>query len=157
MLAVYPEGPPLSLSAYVSALNDASLETGVEPERFVGALPAPSACSVHAVARAVPPLSLVTVLIRCSAGALSLFTIVQVAVWPVASVTALPTSEPPLQDQLPAVYPEGPPLSASVYATPAVTFFGPAPPWPEKEFGSLPAPVADRSQAVGSAVPPLSL
>ena len=64
---------------YVSALNEAPLSTGVVPDRFDGALPVPVAVSVQAVATAVPPLSFVTVLRRCSDGALSLFSIVQVA------------------------------------------------------------------------------
>jgi hypothetical protein len=54
------------------------VSTGVEPYRFDGEPPVPVAVSVQSVARAVPPLSFVTVLIRCSAGALSLFVIVQV-------------------------------------------------------------------------------
>ena len=96
-------GPSLSLRAYVSALNEAPLLTGVGPERFDGALPVPSACSVHSVAAAVPPLSFVTVLRRCSDGALSLLLIVQVTSSPSPTVIELPPWLPPVQTHEPAV------------------------------------------------------
>ena len=93
------------------ALKEPPLSTGVEPESGVG----PPAVSVQAVARAVPPLSLVTVLRRCSAGALSLLLIVQVTFSPSPTVIWLPFwLPPPVQTQLPPVYPGGPPVSESV-------------------------------------------
>jgi hypothetical protein len=58
--AVYPDGP-VSPSVYVSALKTVPLLTGVWPDRLVGESPVPVAVSVQAVARAVPPVSVVTV------------------------------------------------------------------------------------------------
>ena len=57
------------------------------PDRFVGDATVPVAVSVQAVAAACPPLLLVMVLRRWSAGALSLFVIAQVAVLPAVTVT----------------------------------------------------------------------
>src|SRR2546427_153491 len=65
-------------------------------------------CIDHSEAVALPPLSFTTCLITVSVGATSLFVIVQVLLWPGASVTL------PLESQSPeivAVYPLGPPDS----------------------------------------------
>jgi len=45
--AVYPKGSPLSARVYVSALNVASLITGVVPDKLVGELPVPVAVKVQ--------------------------------------------------------------------------------------------------------------
>ncbi len=70
-------------------MKAAPLSTGVEPLRLVGLPPVPVAVSVQAVFRAVPPLSLVTVLRRCKAGALSSLLMVQVTLPPNGTVTCV--------------------------------------------------------------------
>jgi len=59
---------------------------------------------VKAVAAAVPPLLLMTVLTSVRLGALSSLVIVQVAAWPLASAIELPVCVPvPVQTHAPAV------------------------------------------------------
>src|SRR5215208_4789185 len=78
--------------------------------------PAAVADSVQSAGPAVPPSSFVTLLTSFSCGPLSLFTIVQVACWPTAIVTAFlsPLSVPPVHDHSPfEVEAVGPPDSDS--------------------------------------------
>ena len=84
----------------MSALKVGPLATGVVPLRLVGVPAMPVAVRVQAEVRAVPPLSLVTVLSRVREGALSLLVMVQVAIWPAVRVTE------PLAAQAPLIVPE---------------------------------------------------
>src|SRR4051794_1188614 len=116
----------------------------------------PVADRVQSGGAAVPPVvPLSTTLRRVSWAAWSLLLIVQVALTPGVSTRLEPVSVPAVQDQRPAAYPAGPPVSLRLYV-PAltgalVTLVEPVVP----VIGLGPA--AARVQAVGSAVPPLSL
>ena len=109
-LALYPVTLPLSLKVYVPALNSFPLVTPPSPEIEVG----PSAFKFQSVATAVPPYLLLTVLINCNDGAMSLLTIVQVTSWPSGSVkTPLVPRE---HSRLSIVYPVSAIISDKVYS-----------------------------------------
>src|SRR5215470_4253394 len=102
-LAVYfplAAADSVSDKAYVPAEKVAPLSTGEVPLSGVG----PEADKVKSATVAVPPLLLVTILRRCSAGALSSLVIVQVALSPLARVMLAPLCEPPTQDHVLASY-----------------------------------------------------
>ncbi len=63
----------------------------------------PAAASVQAVGSALPPLSLVTVLLRVRCAPMSLLLIVHVTFAPLTTTTELPVTIPPVHDQAPAV------------------------------------------------------
>ena len=79
----------------MSAWRVAPESTGVVPLTSLEPVPLP--VRVQSVATAVPPLSLTTFLRRWSCGGMSLLVIVQVAVWPMPTVTDRPTWVPPTQ------------------------------------------------------------
>ena len=63
----------------------------------------PVALKVQSRGTAVPPDVLTTCLMSVRRGATAVLTMVQVACWPVASVTVLPTAGTPVHDQVEAV------------------------------------------------------
>ena len=71
-------------------------------------MPGPVAVRVQSRGTAVPPLSLVTVLINVSRGAIAVLVIVQVACWPRASAMEPAPGVPPTHAQADAEYPLGP-------------------------------------------------
>ena len=89
-----PMGPGLSEGVGVGLEGRTAVDRG--RARQVGRLaPVPVAVSVQAATRAVPPLSLVTVLSRLRPGALSLLLIVQVALSPSPTVILLMSAPVP--------------------------------------------------------------
>src|SRR5437762_5017471 len=82
-LCAYPDGP-LSPTEYDPAFSATSVPGEAAPgnEPGVGELPVTDIVNAEAVA--VPPLSLMTVLITCSFGWMSSFVMVQVFVSPIA-------------------------------------------------------------------------
>src|SRR5436190_1367289 len=96
-LAGEPARPPDSERAKVSACRVPSESTGVVPERSL--VPVPLAVSVQSVAKAVPPLSLISTLRTCSCSARALVLTVQMPDWPIPTVMLEPLWLPPVHDQ----------------------------------------------------------
>ncbi len=81
----------------MSAFRPEPESTGLVPDRSFA--PVPSAVNVKSATVAVPPLSFTTTFRKCSFGAMSSLVIVHVTSWPVATVIALPSCEPPSHTQ----------------------------------------------------------